>query len=121
MNHDERKKWLDSLKVGDEVCYDTSAYNSRYYKILKIEKITPKRYFVLENMHFKVNPQGRYRSDVWHSLQIEPVTEEIRIRVHRLAIIRQITSYNMNWLDYDDLKKIEQIIEKTKNKLGGKS
>ena len=109
---DNRQEWLDNLKVDDDVCYEYGTFVTNY-KICKVKRITPKRTFVLYD-DLRFDKSGRLRLDSWHSCQIEPITDEIRIKIHRQKLLRKIKDFDAEKLSYEDLKKVEQIIKESK-------
>lgn len=95
------QQWLDSLKVGDEVCY----YNRwSGYKITRIEKITPTRQIKTEcGLAFK---RGYHRVDAWNGYALQPATDEVRNDIRKRHIVFKLS--NANWT-YFQLEQLEQI------------
>ena len=128
MNELERKEWLSNLKEGNKVANEH--YNSwrggSYYKIYTVKKITPTGKIRLDN-GVLLNSNGRYYPrDVWNSnsYNIEPVTDEILNSIKTRKIKNKLSSniesifknYNLMGMSLEDLKAINNILEKYVNK-----
>ena len=128
MNELERKEWISNLKEGDKVANEH--YNSwrggSYYQIYTVKKITPTGKIRLDN-GVLLNSNGRYYPrDVWNSnsYNIEPVTDEILNSIKTRKIKNKLSSniesifkdYNLMGMSLEDLKAINNILEKYVNK-----
>ena len=107
---ENRQKWLNNLKVGDEICYDT-ALNFEHFIIAKITKITPTRRFVLSNGD-RMDNEGYSRISPWQTIHIEEITTEIKIGIKRRKLINKFQSFDFNKITYDKLIEIDQIIDR---------
>lgn len=107
---DDRQKWLDNLKIDDEICYD-SGMNCKRFIIAKISKITPTRRFNLSNGS-KFDNEGYCRISPWQTIHIEEVTTEIKIGIKRRKLINNFQAYDFNRLTYNKLVEIDQIINR---------
>ena len=103
-----REEWLNSLNVGDTVCYNTASF-VRSYTLSKIKRITPKRRFILDN-NKKFNDTGVGNLDKWRQTQLEKLTEDIKKEIKTKKYITNIKNTNINNLQYEKLKKINNII-----------
>jgi hypothetical protein len=113
LSNEDYKKWLESLKVGDRVCYRTGSISFRSYKIAAIEKITPTRRFVVDGIKF--DNSGREMGEVgtWTPRkELEPVTKEVEDATLREQILNKISRFNFDELDIVKLKVINDIISK---------
>lgn len=129
MNELERREWLSNLKSGDQVANEH--YNSwrggSYYQIYTVKKITPTGKIRLDN-GVLLNQNGKYYNrDVWgggEDYNIEPVTEEILNSIKTRKIKNKLRSniesifkdYNLMGMSVEDLKAINNILEKYVNK-----
>lgn len=125
MNETERKEWISNLKEGDKVANEH--YNSwrggSYYQIYTVKKITPTGKIRLDN-GVLLNQNGKYYNrDVWgggEDYNIEPVTEEILNSIKTRKIKNKLRSniesifkdYNLMGMSVEDLKAINNILEK---------
>lgn len=103
-----REEWLKSLKVGDTVCYNSASF-VRSYTISKIKRITPKRRFILEN-NARFNDNGVGNLDIWRQTQLEKLTEDIKKEIITKKYVNNIKNTNLNKLSYEQLKKINKIL-----------
>lgn len=129
MNETERREWLSNLKSGDQVANEH--YNSwrggSYYQIYTVKKITPTGKIRLDN-GVLLNQNGKYYNcDVWgggEDYNIEPVTDEILNSIKTRKIKNKLRSniesifkdYNLMGMSVEDLKAINNILEKYINK-----
>ena len=129
MNDAERKEWVSNLKEGDKVANEH--YNSwrggSYYQIYTVKKITPTGKIRLDN-GVLLNQNGKYYNrDVWgggEDYNIEPVTDEILNSIKTRKIKNKLRSniesifkdYNLMGMSVEDLKAINNILEKYVNK-----
>lgn len=125
MNETERREWLSNLKAEDKVANEH--YNSwrggSYYQIYTVKKITPTGKIRLDN-GVLLNQNGKYYNrDVWgggEDYDIEPVTEEILNSIKTRKIKNKLRSniesifkdYNLMGMSVEDLKAINNILEK---------
>lgn len=129
MNETERREWISNLKEGDKVAnehYDSWRGGS-YYHIYTVKKITPTGKIRLDN-GVLLNQNGKYYNhDVWgggEDYNIEPVTEEILNSIKTRKIKNKLSSniesifkdYNLMGMNLEDLKTINNILEKYINK-----
>ena len=128
MNDAERREWLSNLKEEDKVANEH--YNpwrgGSYYQIYTVKKITPTGKIRLDN-GVLLNSDGSYSPrDVWNSnsYNIEPVTDEILNSIKTRKIKNKLSSniesifkdYNLMGMSLEDLKAINNILEKYVNK-----
>ena len=132
MNETERREWLSNLKSGDQVANEH--YNSwrggSYYQIYTVKKITPTGKIRLDN-GVLLNQNGKYYNrDVWgggEDYNIEPVTDEILNSIKTRKIKNKLSSniesifkdYNLMGMSVEDLKAINNILEKYVDKEEG--
>jgi hypothetical protein len=117
MNKEEKQKWLDGLKLGDEVCYDIGQYRVVDYVIRTIDKITPTRRFVVGNLTFDSTGEERGSKGVWsHTKYLQPVTDEIRESVLRNSIMDKIKKFDFKTLDVEGLKIVSEVIDNATKK-----
>ena len=129
MNELERREWLSNLKSGDQVAnehYNTWRGES-YYQIYTVKKITPTGKIRLDN-GVLLNSNGKYYNrDVWgggEDYNVEPVTDEILNSIKTRKIKKKLSSniesifkdYNLMGMSVEDLKAINNILEKYINK-----
>ena len=104
----DKKEWLDTLKVGDEVLV-TSRYS---IEIKKIDKITPTNQIKIGSMTFK---NGRNKgTDVYHwGYEISPVTQKVRDHIRKLELAKKIGMVVFSELSLGKLESILEIIDST--------
>jgi len=100
-------EWLASLKVGDEVAYDTGSI-SKHWIITRIVKITPTGQIRTDAGHLFKN--GTYKRD-WNYYFLKPVTDTIRDAVTRREIIGLLKRFDFSKLLTPDLEKVSRIID----------
>ena len=124
MNDVERKEWISNLKEGNKVANEHyNTWRGSYYQIYTVKKITPTGKIRLDN-GVLLNSNGRYYNrDVWGSgedYNIEPVTDEILNSIKTRKIKNKLRSniesifkdYNLMGMSVEDLKAINNILEK---------
>jgi hypothetical protein len=105
MGHIETETWLDSLKVGDKVCYE-----SRWggYEIDEIVKITPKKQ--IKTKKNKTFRNGYYRVDSWGSYRLEPVTEEVTNHLRLSELRSKISNTGFSKCSIEKLEEIAKVL-----------
>lgn len=100
--------WLKTLKVGDEVCYDT-AYISENYVIATVSGITPTGMVRLDN-GLLFNKGGFCRDKMRNfRYHLQPVTDEIREKVRRKELLTLIGKFKFVNLTLAQLEAIAEI------------
>lgn len=103
MNED--KDWLDSLKVGDLVCYHDRWHG---YVFEKIEKITPTKQIKTRHHTFK---NGYQRGSGWDGGKtLQPITKQIIDTVKKKELVGLLKEFKFEKMDLEDLRKIRAII-----------
>jgi hypothetical protein len=98
--------WLNSLKVGDEVCYSTR-WNG--YIITKIAKITPTGQIKTEDGRtFK---GGWCRVNTWESYFLREVTEKVRDSILASKLIGHMKSVDWYKVPLDKLKLVYKVLK----------
>jgi hypothetical protein len=114
MNNEERKQWLDNLKVGDEVCYRVGSISFKNYVIKTIDKITPTRRFKIDDLQFDSSGREMGNTDKWQTTkELLPVTDEVRNAILKDKILSKISGFNFKTLNIEELKQIYTIITKS--------
>lgn len=99
----ERKAWLEWLKEGDDVCYDTKTGG---YVIDKIVKITPTRQ--IKTASGKTFRGGFCTQNKWDTYYLEAVTDKVKSEVLCRRLIAKIKGTDFKNVP---LKKLQQIAE----------
>lgn len=109
-NYEDYQKWLDSLKVGDVVCYNALNFGRKFI-VARVEKITPTRRFVIGGLKF--NNNGSHRLSDYHSYSIEPYTDKIKNEEEYRKIYQIVVNktHDMSKLSFMQLKAIKEILE----------
>lgn len=110
--NNENQEWLDNLQVGDEVAVLYPGYRSDSYGISKIQKITPKRRFTLENQ-LVFTPDGEeYRKrTAWDmKKQLVPVTDTILESIEFRTLVSTFSDIVPEKLILEQLRAIHKII-----------
>ncbi|MNC34169.1 hypothetical protein D3C81_500940 [compost metagenome] len=105
MNPTDRKEWLKSLKVGDEVTYSTRFGSD---VITKIARITPTGQIRTEDK--RVFRNGYCKIDDWESAGLYPVTDDVRRRIHERKIYRKVINTKWDHVSIDKLERIADIL-----------
>ena len=107
----DRKEWLKSLKIGDEVCYDAGKYGSSFYVITRVDKITPAgKIRTADEILF--NLDGENSVDKYFPYVLQPVTDEVREAGERRIIIDIIGRVKFDKLETAKLREIINIIKR---------
>lgn len=112
MTNEQRKQWLATLNIGDEVAFRAGFENSWY--LATIDRITPTRRFFCGGRQFDNN--GRCRGDNYGAASIEPVTQEVRDAVRNRKIVRRLRDVVWSNLSLDSLRRIVAILDEEKVK-----
>lgn len=112
---EDRTKWLESLKEGDEVACDVGRYGNVDWRILQIKKITSTgkiRLNGLEDILFDKNGEGKSGgSGAWRQFyQISPITDYIKNWVLKRNLVLKLKDINLKELSIEQLQAIEKII-----------
>ena len=106
------EKWLESLKVGDQVALNGS-YNNLLIRV--VSRLT-KTLIILDT-------GGRFRRDsgyvvggnIWNSSLITPVTEEIRSKIRTSNLKYKISRINFESLTNEKIERILAIVNEVEN------
>lgn len=104
-----KEYWLDSLKVGDEVCYYSNWHG---HIITKIAKITPTGQIKTEDR--KTFKNGICRIDSWTSYSLTPITDEILTELEKKSIAAEMRVIGWLAVPLEKLREIKQILERPK-------
>jgi hypothetical protein len=106
MTETERAAWLAGLKVGDKVLIGTNSIGI-------IEKITPKRFFVVNGCRYGVD--GVHRNDYEHNSVLHPwnLEDEKRINQRNIYIgyIKEVEKVNWRKIKFSKLERIVKILK----------
>lgn len=109
------KEWLDSLKVGDSVCYNSNRYGGEpKYNIHRIVKITPTRRFNLNNgMQFQSDGTYKIGSDAWASYYyLKPLTQKRLDYVKKQDLISMLGGRSFKGLPLEVLEEVHAVLFK---------
>jgi len=108
MNKEEYQKWLDGLKIGDEV------YCTWTKSVEKVQHITKGRQIDVRNNRYK---NGEYWSGHrWDSTyKIQPVTQAVLDGIELLKLKNKHYRINVEHLTLDQLRRIDAIVSEGKN------
>lgn len=113
MTYAERDSWLASLKVGDEVAYNSSNFGINW-EIVKIIKITATRRIKTEN-GITFNKDGYETGELTHRLSINPYTDKIKeaIEIKQLYnIVKGKLQNKLNQISTLNLDQLQELNEK---------
>lgn len=118
MLSEEYQKWLDELKVGDEVCYDiSSSYaKEKEYVVTKITSISEKtrQMTTLTGQKFK-NGIAKQKGTTWNiSYRLKPVTVEVREYIARQKAIKMLKAVNWENMYTESLTIIIRAVKEAK-------
>jgi hypothetical protein len=106
MTDKQRIEWLASLKVGDKVLIGANSIGI-------IEKITPKRFFVIDET--KYNRDGIHVNEYNANDVIFPWTIEDKKRIEKrnihIGYIKQIEKINWRKVKFNKLERIINILK----------
>lgn len=107
----DRKKWIESLKVGDEVV----VANHSEKEIKKINKITPTGQIVCSwgvrgTIRFD-NRGDEIGGQTYWKRRLDECTEESRMLIHQKILVEKVKQSNFAKLTYDQLNRIMSIIQ----------
>lgn len=101
----ERLKWLAEIKVGDEVAIDGSRYGNAYYRLARVERVTPTLIVVGETRYHKKNG-NEVGGDKWHPVNLVKPDEKVRSWVKRQSLLAAAKKINFDKLTNDQLEAI---------------
>lgn len=108
-NEIDCSKWLESLKVGDEVALSD---NWHEYSIMKVTKVTATQIVTKYGRYrkkdgFLVGGSGYLRSSIC------PLTNEIKYKIKKLYLTNKLSNV-LSKLSYEQIDRIEQVIDEVK-------
>lgn len=105
MNDIERRNWLATLKVGDEVTYRT---NWRGDNITTIKRITPTGQIKTEDGRTFRN--GYCKINSWEGVFLRPLTQEVRERIFLRKTCLRLVNTDWEKVSPEKLKRIVAIL-----------
>ena len=120
----EEQKWLNSLKVGDEVAISTRFSG---YEIQKVAKLTKTQIIIrvkhatntnYYDLRFRKSDGGRVSSMVWFTKHLEKPTDAVRKEIARKKLLKQIEAgiedvkADTRLVSTEDLQKLKDAIQK---------
>ena len=94
MDYIEKKEWLKTLKVGDEVFVNTTRYSTLSGFLAKLKRETKLYFFVdSENGRFEYKfrkDDGREPGSGYHHARIEPFTKYLKNRIIVLNLQKKV-------------------------------
>ena len=105
--NESREKWLSELKVGDEVCIQSSGTLGQHHEITKISKKTPTRKFRVNNYLF--DKMGEC-SIGWTYYSIIPATQEVKQGIKDRNVRYRVKQTDFDSLQQDKINRIYAII-----------
>jgi len=109
---EQRRIWLNGLKIGDEVCVESSGTLGTFYDITTVEKVTHKGQFrVKENLY---NSNGE-RREGWSYSSIIPATDEIKQGIKDRNRRYRVKKTDFDSLTQDKINRIYSILMEDKS------
>lgn len=117
MNSEDRKKWLDGLKVGDSVAIRNDGYGITRYRIANIEKITPTRKFIISRIKFDNRGNEITKNGMWRIKgEIVPVTDDVLSSINRETALSFINSCKFSEYDNETIFQVYGLLNQSKPK-----
>lgn len=114
---EEYKQWLDSLKVGDEVCVEGHYFSQKTYDITKIKTITPTKQIKTE-----MYPTDAFKKGKWWShdryardyRKLIPVTQQVKNEIAYREALHYVANLNFNKLSPHQIISMYEIVKPKK-------
>lgn len=132
MNDNERKKWLEELKMGDQVAVDYASFSRRpSWRILTVKSFTRtrNRFDLVEPGSDRVQSVGKDgyfpRTSVWRQVGIHPVTPQVLADIewtqtsYKLSALE--TKMQRRGMDGLTLEQMKRLIAAYEEVLGGEA
>lgn len=113
----DRQAWLDSLKAGDEVAYQSNWSNGEY-RIAKVFKRTPSGRIVCGHTTWRKDGHA-IGSDYSSPGRLVQVTEKIRESVLTRSLVDKFRNLKWQHVSLDKLVAINQILYREEQVLCG--
>ncbi len=108
----ENKEWLESLKPGDEVCF-----NGSYGKVVirKVERLTKTQIILDTGNKFRRDSGYCVGGSAWHNSNITQVTEKVKHQIKIGDIKYKISMIDFNKLPVNKMERILAIVNEAEN------
>lgn len=110
----EQQAWIETLKPGDEVAFDTRPHGWRTprYHILTVERTTKTQIITTSDDRFRKKDGREVGGELWEN--IEPVTGKIREKIRRQNVVSRFKMIRIKSDDYttDQLEAAIEILER---------
>lgn len=108
----DNNEWLNDLKVGDKVFVITEQYGSRSRALKKVEKITPTKQIVINNIHYKNGFAPRGGTWITTTMYLEQATIARLNDYYNLIYAQKVLAKikNVNAITYEQAQKIMDIM-----------
>ena len=114
MNHEERKAWLATLKVGDKVCMASRGWGARSFTIYTIERVTATQLISSKKNGLGDPYEVRFRKKDGQIVgsgiydKIEPLTQDVLEAIERARLEGWLSGINPKSLSADCLRAMKQ-------------
>lgn len=105
----ERKRWLESLKIGDQV-----ARHFGSYEIQQVTGITATRIRIGTDEFNKSDGQLRGADSWTRGTMLYQVTKDIVDEIDKYKLVARLRGINWNKIDIDALREIAILLDKKK-------
>ena len=108
----ENKEWLESLKPGDEVCF-----NGSYGRlaIREVERLTKTQIILDNGAKFRRDTGWGIGCSQYHQSFIDEVTDSVRLKIKTENLRYKISEVNLKSLSNDKIERILAIVNKAEN------
>ncbi len=111
MTGKEREEWVSSLKAGDVVAYDSTAFTGPKFVITRIDHITPSGQIATKTgKNFWPKDGMEITSNLRRSM-LTPVTPDIRNEIKRYKFAGEIRRADFDGMPMEKLERIYAIIQ----------
>ena len=102
-------KWLESLKVGDEVIVTSRDSHS----IESVTEITNTQIVTTHGI-FDKDTGISVSQKIWGESYIRPATDELKQIINKTILVSKLSNFNYRNLSVDQLERIKSIIDEGK-------
>ena len=106
MNHQERKAWLASLKVGDEVAV-TGSYTTTIARVTR----TTATLIIIGDTRYRRDNGRETPNHAWHNDYLKPATAAVRAEIEERKLRARSENISFRELSLDKIRRILAIVE----------